>query len=154
VIDLSFDRQILHFDLLIQTASPYVPQRDDFLVSRWAESEYFKGADIGRGYPGIYEPKVCRLWVGENRPFIYSGAIYARRSYGFEIRQWLVLVLLMLAWLVVIMRFIRKRRSYKRWRSGECEACGYDLRASPLRCPECGGVGQGAAANKRRKREV
>ncbi len=42
------------------------------------------------------------------------------------------------AWVIACQR--RKRRA-ARLRSGHCVQCGYDLRATPERCPECGAVG-------------
>ena len=36
--------------------------------------------------------------------------------------------------------FLRERRTATRRGRGQCVACGYDLRETPERCPECGAV--------------
>ena len=42
------------------------------------------------------------------------------------------------AGLALLPRLARWRRARRRTRAGQCPVCGYDRRASPARCPECG----------------
>ena len=48
------------------------------------------------------------------------------------------LAVLPAAWVI---RLRRGRRAVARRQAGLCRSCGYDLRASPERCPECGAAG-------------
>jgi hypothetical protein len=50
---------------------------------------------------------------------------------------WPLMLLLPIRWI------IRDRRRRQRIRNGLCLTCGYDLRATPGRCPECGRVAAG-----------
>ena len=40
--------------------------------------------------------------------------------------------------LMTLRHYVRDRRRRTRIRKGLCIRCGYDLRGSPERCPECG----------------
>jgi hypothetical protein len=52
--------------------------------------------------------------------------------------MWFVVPLFAILPLTAAIRHVRRRRRAKRLATGHCIACGYDLRASPVRCPECG----------------
>lgn len=68
--------------------------------------------------------------------FVASGA-RQDEYWNLQVPPWLVCLLFSLLptlWLV------HRRRARKARQAGLCSGCGYDLRASPERCPECGAV--------------
>ena len=74
-----------------------------------------------------------RTWMG----FVYGGE-------DWQFRKWLRCVVLPL-WFPFVVFFVppalwlmSRHSRYRRHRLGLCVHCGYDLRASPGRCPECG----------------
>ncbi len=83
------------------------------------------------------------------RFFGFSVYHYDELAYGTEHKQIVelpfqaVLLVLLISPLPPVLR--TSRRQYRR-RQGLCASCGYDLRATPGRCPECGTVPTGKAA--------
>jgi hypothetical protein len=65
-----------------------------------------------------------------------------RAPEGFFVRlifpYWLLAVAFAIGPLVCFRRSLRRRRANRREAEGLCKVCGYDLRATPARCPECG----------------
>ncbi|MEA2709361.1 MAG: hypothetical protein QOF78_1962 [Phycisphaerales bacterium] len=52
---------------------------------------------------------------------------------------------LALLFALVPVQWARSTRRMRRTSRGQCAKCGYDLRASPTRCPECGNIAKPAA---------
>ena len=79
-------------------------------------------------------------------PRRFAGFGYVRPSEGLPMLRlpaWFVLLVPMTYLLAIGWGRARKRR---RRAAGLCPACGYDLRATPGRCPECGAVAGPASA--------
>ena len=64
-----------------------------------------------------------------------TSAGYTGRGWEVRFPYWLVLILTSLLPLAESARIYRRRSPQA---AGLCPRCGYDLRASPERCPECG----------------
>jgi hypothetical protein len=56
--------------------------------------------------------------------------------------SWLAISAFAIAPALCLWRLFRDGRVRRRERTGHCPACGYDLRATPERCPECGAVAE------------
>ena len=75
--------------------------------------------------------------------FLRSSAVngsYARRSWTLVLPYGLFLTMLVTTNVLLARRILRLRMQQQRRQLGQCLVCGYDLRASPNRCPECGTV--------------
>jgi hypothetical protein len=123
-------------------------------------------AIVGPAYSGTSDPTgwqrqfpehrfaVGALMVVYHGPlFEYNNQTHAATMHGYvwsvSARHWVVAMLLAVpsvSWMIA--RYLRARRTQR----GQCPTCGYDLRATPERCPECGtavapgGVSRAAAA--------
>ena len=56
------------------------------------------------------------------------------------VSDWLVFLALGIVPAIRLRELLRARRSADWLRSGRCSRCGYDMRATPDRCPECGAI--------------
>jgi hypothetical protein len=85
------------------------------------------------------------------RPMVHEGAedggdfipSDGPRSYSYSyahVPYWPLIPPFLIAGLPAVRAFITGRRRLRRQAAGCCPSCGYDIRATPERCPECGAV--------------
>ena len=93
------------------------------------------------GDTGSYQPFDRTSYEWLNFQLGDGTDISGRAALGFGQVKWLVVPLWAVAGLAAVLPVVwlaRTGRRARRRTHGLCPACGYDLRASPGRCPECG----------------
>jgi hypothetical protein len=93
-----------------------------------------------RGYVGNWTPTPYRRMIADFDIEYINTLLNPVRGGGFwllYVPVWLVVAFLMILPIVETSSIWIKRRSRI---AGKCATCGYDLRATPDRCPECGEI--------------
>jgi len=112
-----------------------------------AAAERLRDRDLQSGLPwhyggSDYPPSWALFVSGMGRIGFFSGrqsknTDIPHYSRSVEIPDWLLLIVVSIPAQIAVVRFVRRsRRTVK----GYCAKCGYDLRATPDRCPECGTI--------------
>ena len=127
-------------------------QGPDF-VKYTSPNAWFLGVTSGHGTIDVlYIPTWAQdpeFRTGRYPPDVYYGTRYSKRFLGFgtsvirpelgdryvNIPHWFVASFSGATSALCARAWCRQRR---RMQSGQCAKCGYDLRATPTRCPECG----------------
>ena len=119
----------------------YFPRGESAPVDEGEWPAYWGWGRLGVGHVGWEELPRRSLWnrLGFHH---YSGqgfmtSFSSESTDGIVVPAWLAAVILGILPLVWVRRVVGDRR---RSREGFCPCCGYDMRATPERCPECGGV--------------
>jgi len=103
------------------------------MATDWAE---FKFEYYGTEDPLVgLLPDNDSLW--HRLGFERSELEYAPGRFSYTFPLWPIAMVAAILPFYFLTRFLVRRR---RARAGKCHSCGYDLRATPGRCPECGTV--------------
>jgi hypothetical protein len=113
------------------------------VVHRYRELGRLNTTDLARWSVPVsaldQPPFFWKTWLGFRfDPYRTSGESNEDSGCALLIPFWFLSLLAALLPSAQILRWKRRKRRAQRRIHGFCIACGYDLRSSPVRCPECG----------------
>ena len=93
----------------------------------------------GSDHRNIREPFIQNHFVsidaGHRSALAYTRIYSSPGDYRFYFPLWMLSLIVAVMAAAMVISDLRRRQNY---RPGHCANCGYDLRATPERCPECG----------------
>jgi hypothetical protein len=96
-------------------------------------------------YDNTLQPQGASQWAAYHATgfrYAYNGvAAQAFENWNLVVPMWALLAVTLVVPAVWLVAWRRRARAAARVGAGLCVQCGYDLRASPERCPECGAAG-------------
>jgi hypothetical protein len=125
----------LVYTLVSDWSPPPEPAMDDWMYSRRLHLGHFPAATTPDHWSPNAPPRFARLGFSMPTGTI-AGPFGGGHAYRlFTLPLWLLAALLSIPPANAAFHHLRRLR---RRRHGRCERCGYDLRATPTHCPECG----------------
>jgi len=129
-------RRVLPFDTGVAPPEGYIAEASDTTHIGAAGGEfYYSSVQVS----GIPLPESGVGWWRETEAAVHGGPsfflMWSPYMKAVTAPAWAVAVPLGVLPALRLVRFLRHRRSGS---AGLCQRCGYDLRATPGRCPECG----------------
>ena len=119
-------------------------QVGDEMIVAWMPGDYKQME--AQAPPSGAAPKRSMTGIPPVIMFISAQTWNGERAVGMMARHWFLFLLTALLPLMWITRealaAVRKRVRARRMKLGLCLRCGYDLRGTPQRCPECGAVAE------------
>lgn len=88
---------------------------------------------------GTYAAFYDQFW-NDDEHWTFVGFRIIRVGLGYPVRTFVIPLWLVCLVLLILPGHRLIHRLRHRYPSGKCQLCGYDLRATPERCPECGMV--------------
>jgi hypothetical protein len=115
------------FQYVVYAPDPWQSQKSSIFRARWPieMTEHTDERSL------LLPPPHYETWLA----WAKEGPSRYLKVVQFQVPYWVICLPMCVGFAVLIL-WLPKRRS----RSGFCSGCGYDLRATPDRCPECGQI--------------
>jgi hypothetical protein len=111
----------------------WLPPSFDASTKHWDWGE--AAMTYNSGYPS---PQGVTSWIWWDHYIDHQTYRLPNEVWRIQVRPWLLIIPPAILPAISLTRYTRRRRVL---RQGLCRTCGYDLRATPGRCPECGTPG-------------